>query len=112
MQARIKAAGGRVVFSSGSHRVMGMLAMSRAIGDHFLRPYVIAEPEVACMERTLQDEVLVLATDGLWDVFSCKVWRGVWFGVVWCSLGSAVLHNSKIVQSNSYHSWLACGTAR
>jgi protein phosphatase 2C len=45
-QARIKAAGGRIVFNSGSHRVMGMLAMSRAIGDHFLRPYVIAEPEV------------------------------------------------------------------
>lgn len=34
------------MYNSGSHRVMGMLAMSRAIGDHFLRPYVIAEPEV------------------------------------------------------------------
>ncbi|KAL6761134.1 hypothetical protein V8C86DRAFT_2544057 [Haematococcus lacustris] len=70
--ARIKAAGGRIVYNSGSHRVMGMLAMSRAIGDHYLRPYVIAEPEVACIERTPSDEVLVLATDGLWDVFSCK----------------------------------------
>lgn len=28
------------------HRVMGVLAMSRAIGDHCLRPYVIPEPEV------------------------------------------------------------------
>ncbi|GFH25377.1 PPM-type phosphatase domain-containing protein, partial [Haematococcus lacustris] len=27
---------------------------------------------VACIERTPSDEVLVLATDGLWDVFSCK----------------------------------------
>jgi hypothetical protein len=26
---------------------MGLLAMSRALGDHFLRPYVIAEPEVS-----------------------------------------------------------------
>ena len=34
------------MFNSGSYRIMGMLAMSRAIGDHFLRPYVIAEPEV------------------------------------------------------------------
>jgi hypothetical protein len=28
------------------HRVMGVLAMSRAIGDHGLRPYVIPVPEV------------------------------------------------------------------
>jgi hypothetical protein len=27
-------------------RVMGELAVSRAIGDEFLRPYVIADPEV------------------------------------------------------------------
>lgn len=32
------------------HRVMGVLAMSRAIGDHCLRPYVIPEPEV-CAHR-------------------------------------------------------------
>lgn len=29
--------------------------------------------QVVCVERTPHDEVLVLATDGLWDVFSCKV---------------------------------------
>ena len=38
-------AGGQVLYWNG-HRVMGVLAMSRAIGDHMLRPYVIAEPEV------------------------------------------------------------------
>lgn len=39
--------GGKVVYKAGSHRVMGLLAMSRALGDHFLRPYVIPEPEVS-----------------------------------------------------------------
>lgn len=25
------------------------------------------------MERVSEDEVLIIATDGLWDVFTCKV---------------------------------------
>lgn len=44
-QARVEAAGGQILFWNGV-RVMGVLAVSRAIGDHCLRPFVIAEPEV------------------------------------------------------------------
>eukprot|EP00798_Chlamydomonas_sp_ICE-L_P023560 gene23560-9081_t len=68
--SRVKAAGGRIVRRNGAHRIMGMLAVSRSIGDHYLRPYVIAEPEVVCVQRCSEDEVLLIATDGLWDVFS------------------------------------------
>ncbi|KAJ7537635.1 hypothetical protein O6H91_11G016100 [Diphasiastrum complanatum] len=67
--ARIEAAGGRVIFWNG-YRVLGVLAMSRAIGDRYLKPYVIAEPEVTCLQRTDEDEFLILASDGLWDVIS------------------------------------------
>lgn len=42
----MEAAGGQILFWNGV-RVMGLLAVSRAIGDHSLRPYVIAEPEVS-----------------------------------------------------------------
>ncbi len=45
VQARVEAAGGQILFWNGV-RVMGVLAVSRAIGDHCLRPFVIAEPEV------------------------------------------------------------------
>lgn len=68
---RIQAAGGRVIYWEGA-RVSGMLAMSRAIGDSYLKPYVISEPEVSVTEREEGDECLILASDGLWDVVTNK----------------------------------------
>ncbi|KAJ0705110.1 putative protein-serine/threonine phosphatase [Helianthus annuus] len=70
--ARIEEAGGRVIYWDGA-RVLGVLAMSRAIGDNYLKPYVIPEPEVTITERTAEDECLILASDGLWDVVSNEV---------------------------------------
>lgn len=67
--ARVEAAGGQILFWNGV-RVMGLLAVSRAIGDHSLRPYVIADPEVTVVNRHPGDELLVMASDGLWDVIS------------------------------------------
>jgi protein phosphatase 2C len=64
----LQAAGGHVWWD----RVMGELAVSRAIGDHCLRPYVIPEPELLMVERTPDDEVLVMASDGLWDVMNSQ----------------------------------------
>jgi protein phosphatase 2C len=70
---RIQAAGGRVIFWDGA-RVFGVLAMSRAIGDSYLKPYVISDPEVKVLERKDgEDEFLILASDGLWDVVSNEV---------------------------------------
>ncbi|XP_019056505.1 PREDICTED: protein phosphatase 2C 3-like [Tarenaya hassleriana] len=66
---RIQAAGGRVIYWDGP-RVLGVLATSRAIGDNYLKPYVICEPEVTITDRTDDDECLILASDGLWDVVS------------------------------------------
>ncbi|GAB4858431.1 hypothetical protein Ancab_009904 [Ancistrocladus abbreviatus] len=70
--ARIEAAGGRVINWNGP-RVLGVLATSRSIGDHYLRPYVISKPDVTVCKRTKEDEFLMLATDGLWDVITNEV---------------------------------------
>lgn len=67
--ARVEAAGGQILFWNGV-RVMGVLAVSRAIGDHCLRPFVIAHPEVTIIGRHEEDELLLLASDGLWDVLT------------------------------------------
>ncbi|CAA2963479.1 probable phosphatase 2C 50 isoform X1 [Olea europaea subsp. europaea] len=66
---RIEAAGGKVINWDG-YRVSAMLAVSRSIGDRYLRPYVIADPETMFVPRAKEDDCLVLATDGLWDVLS------------------------------------------
>ncbi|ONK62190.1 uncharacterized protein A4U43_C07F1310 [Asparagus officinalis] len=38
--------------------------------DSYLKPFVISEPEITVTERTDEDECLILASDGLWDVVS------------------------------------------
>ncbi|KAK8581133.1 hypothetical protein V6N13_144175 [Hibiscus sabdariffa] len=76
--ARIEASGGKVIQWKG-HRVFGVLAMSRSIGDRYLKPWIIPEPEIMFIPRAREDECLILASDGLWDVISneeaCEVAR-------------------------------------
>ncbi|KAL1829289.1 hypothetical protein ACET3Z_007701 [Daucus carota] len=76
--ARIEASGGKVIQWNG-HRVFGVLAMSRSIGDRYLKPWIIPQPEVIIIPRARDDECLVLASDGLWDVMTneeaCEVAR-------------------------------------
>ncbi|KAL6226729.1 hypothetical protein ACLB2K_000690 [Fragaria x ananassa] len=66
---RIEAAGGKVIQWDGS-RVFGVLAMSRSIGDRYLKPSIIPDPEVMFVSREKEDECLILASDGLWDVIT------------------------------------------
>ncbi|CAI9114375.1 OLC1v1015090C1 [Oldenlandia corymbosa var. corymbosa] len=76
--ARIEASGGKVIQWNG-YRVYGVLAMSRSIGDRYLKPSIIPNPEVTFLPRAREDECLILASDGLWDVMTneeaCEVAR-------------------------------------
>ncbi|KAK4734678.1 hypothetical protein R3W88_008939 [Solanum pinnatisectum] len=75
---RIENSGGKVINWNGQ-RVLGVLATSRSIGDMYLKPYVIPDPEVVVSKRSDEDEFLILASDGLWDVIpndvACDVTR-------------------------------------
>jgi serine/threonine protein phosphatase PrpC len=51
-------------------RANGMLAVSRALGDGFLRNAANPTPHLQRMELTEQDSLLILACDGVWDVMS------------------------------------------
>lgn len=68
-EVRIKELGGRVIFW-GRWRVEGVLAVSRAIGDMNLKPYVTCDPEIISHTITPDDHYVVLASDGLWDVMT------------------------------------------
>ncbi|XP_062149119.1 probable protein phosphatase 2C 76 [Alnus glutinosa] len=64
---RIESAGG-IVMWAGTWRVGGVLAMSRAFGNRMLKQFVVADPEIQDQEIDEELELLVLASDGLWDV--------------------------------------------
>ena len=44
------------------------VAMSRSLGDMQVHPYLIPTPEVSTRLIDDKDKVLILATDGVWDV--------------------------------------------
>ncbi|XP_075403585.1 protein phosphatase 1M isoform X2 [Tenrec ecaudatus] len=64
-------------------RLLGTLAVSRGLGDHQLRvldtdiqlkPFLLSVPQVTVLDtgqlEPQEDDVVVMATDGLWDVLS------------------------------------------
>lgn len=72
---RIQNAGGAVVIQ----RINGSLAVSRALGDYEYKSdkclgqceqLVSPEPEIFCQDRKENDNFLVIACDGIWDVMS------------------------------------------
>ncbi|XP_062085042.1 probable protein phosphatase 2C 24 [Humulus lupulus] len=114
--SRIQAAGGRVIYWDGP-RVLGVLAMSRAIGDNYLKPYVSSEPEVTITDRTADDDCLILASDGLWDVVSNEMACGVvrmclrGKGGASASCSSPLSPDSKVLASGAAVSDKACSDA-
>ena len=78
---RVSSAGGTVKNVSGCWRVAGpsgcstMLAVSRALGDRDLKdaaamPLISCSPDTISHELGLRDRLLILASDGLWDVLT------------------------------------------
>ncbi|KAI3811565.1 hypothetical protein L1987_21290 [Smallanthus sonchifolius] len=104
---RIQAAGGKVLYWDGA-RVCGVLAMSRAIGDGYLKPYVTCEPEVTITDRTTEDECLILASDGLWDVVSNETACGL---VSLCLKGNRPSAEMKCPPANEVSEYENCDRA-
>jgi protein phosphatase PTC1 len=63
---RISSAGGFVAMG----RVNGILAVSRALGDHMMKKFVICDPFIHELELTPEDTHIIVACDGVWDVMT------------------------------------------
>ncbi|KAJ7594028.1 phosphatase 2C-like domain-containing protein [Mycena floridula] len=63
---RITDAGGFVM----SGRVNGVLAVTRSLGDSSMKEFVVGSPYTTETELCDEDEYLILACDGLWDVIN------------------------------------------
>ena len=62
---RVELLGGRII-NYGVLRVQGVLAVTRALGDFSLRPFVSNVPTVSCFALQGDECFVVLASDGLW----------------------------------------------
>lgn len=69
---RVIEAGGQII----NDRVNGMLAMTRALGDHILKMPVLPNdvvsniPDITSTDLSGQDNFVILACDGLWDIMN------------------------------------------
>jgi len=61
---------GGSVKKTDTWRVNGAIQITRSIGDEQHKPPLTAEPEVHTHKLTDNDDYLLLATDGVWDVMS------------------------------------------
>jgi len=68
---RIEQAGG-CVLNFGGWRVNGQLAVSRAIGDYEFKPYVCSDADVTTYKISSNDDYIIIACDGFWDVYKDK----------------------------------------
>lgn len=64
---RIERKGGKVI-TYDIPRVQGILAISRALGDAYLKPYVIANPMIVEGYLSNENDYAIVACDGVWDV--------------------------------------------
>ena len=65
---RISSLGGIITNNLGVARVNGVLAVSRAFGNRKLRKVIRPDIEMMQRELTRDDDYLIMASDGLWDV--------------------------------------------
>lgn len=58
------------LFLNSQYQFIQLQEFTHLPGDRYLKPWIIPDPEVTIMRREKNDEVLIVASDGLWDVMT------------------------------------------
>ena len=70
---RVENAGGLIL----KNRVNGVLAVTRSLGDSYMKDLVLGKPFTTSTQIIKDDEFMIIACDGVWDVISdakaCKI---------------------------------------
>lgn len=61
---RVMAAGGFIT----NGRILGIIAVSRSLGDHCMKPYISNDPFISVHTISPEDRCFMIACDGVWDV--------------------------------------------
>lgn len=73
---RITQEGGIITYWDGMARVNGTLNLSRSIGDHYMKKYILSNPYIKsiCLRTKNKAEQqikwILIASDGVWDVYN------------------------------------------
>jgi len=86
---RIADTGGFII----NGRVNGQIMITRSLGDHLMKEFIISTPFTYHTKLTKEDTWLIVACDGLWDV--CEDQQAVDFVLEWAGKGSGATELSK-----------------
>eukprot|EP01017_Pseudomicrothorax_dubius_P039721 TRINITY_DN6128_c0_g1_i2.p1 TRINITY_DN6128_c0_g1~~TRINITY_DN6128_c0_g1_i2.p1 ORF type:complete len:402 (+),score=64.38 TRINITY_DN6128_c0_g1_i2:110-1315(+) len=64
--------GGEILMKDRRALLCGSLSVSRAFGDIFYKDYITADPDIFDLTIATDDEYLVLATDGFWEMIDSE----------------------------------------
>ena len=65
---RVENLGGVIIVHKSRSLVQGSLAVTRSLGDRKYKKFVSCEPDVHEYDISAEDQMVVMASDGFWDV--------------------------------------------
>lgn len=97
-KTRLAQQGAIITYDDGVARLFKTLNVSRGIGDYFMRPYFTSTPCIMHTTLSQNDKYVVVASDGIWDVFTASELSNLVMGIIHQELVPAsdavrIIHN-------------------